>query len=109
MKKVEFDYDNWDKFEKFLNKLNFEDKVSLLETIDYIEDIGIAEAGKNSLVDSLGNGLYEIRARLGNNIQRAIYFHFKNNKYVITHGFTKKTQKTPKHEIDKANRIKKKY
>lgn len=109
MKKVEFEYDNWDKFEKFLDKLNFEDKVSLLETIDYIEDIGIVEAGKNLLVASLGNGLYEIRARLGNNIQRAIYFHLKNNKYVITHGFTKKTQKTPKPEIDKANRIKKKY
>ena len=38
------------------------------------------------------------------NIQRAIYFHWENNRYVITQGFTKKTQKTPKREIKKGLR-----
>lgn len=50
----------------------------------------------------LETNLYEIRSKHASNIQRAIYFHWENNKYVITHGFTKKQQKTPKHEVKKA-------
>ena len=36
---------------------------------------------------------------MGNNIQRALYFHWKGSRYIITHGFSKKTQKTPRKEI----------
>nr|WP_239453973.1 type II toxin-antitoxin system RelE/ParE family toxin [Pediococcus acidilactici] len=42
--------------------------------------------------------LYEIRSKRASNIQRAIYFQFKDNKYIITNGFTKKSQKTPASE-----------
>ena len=35
-----------------------------------------------------------------------LYFHVKNNQYIITHGFTKKTQKTPIKEIERAKQIK---
>ena len=40
----------------------------------------------------------EIRSKRASNIQRAIYFQFKDNKYIITNGFTKKSQKTPASE-----------
>jgi len=53
--------------------------------------------------------LYEIRSKLASNIQRAFYFQVVNNEYYITSGFTKKTQKTPKREIDKAKEIKRKF
>jgi len=43
------------------------------------------------------------------NIQRAIYFHAVDNRYIITHGFTKKSQKTPINEIKKAQVIKKEF
>ncbi|WP_455239798.1 type II toxin-antitoxin system RelE/ParE family toxin [Veillonella sp.] len=36
-------------------------------------------------------------------------FHASHNKYIVTHGFTKKTQKTPSREIQRAKVIKKEY
>lgn len=43
--------------------------------------------------------LYELKSKVSSNIQRALYFHVKGPEYVITHGFTKKTPKTPPAEI----------
>lgn len=55
------------------------------------------------------NGLYEIRVKVGSNIYRIFSFFDKGNIVVIGNGFQKKTQKTPKGEIEKALRIKKEY
>ncbi|MFD1317730.1 type II toxin-antitoxin system RelE/ParE family toxin [Loigolactobacillus zhaoyuanensis] len=60
---------------------------------------------KQKYVKKLDKNLYEIRSRQGSTIQRGLYFHVANEKYIITHGFTKKTQKTPSNEIAKAKRI----
>jgi phage-related protein len=49
----------------------------------------------------LGNGLWEVRSRLGGRIARVI-FVVRDEKMVLLHGFIKKTQKTPKHELDVA-------
>ena len=55
------------------------------------------------------NGLYEARIQLGSNIWRVFCF-FDNDKLVILlNGFQKKTQKTPKNEIEKALRLMKEY
>ena len=40
---------------------------------------------------------------------RVLYFFYKNNKYILLHHFVKKTQKTPKREIEKAKREMKDY
>ena len=37
---------------------------------------------------------------------RVLYFFYKDNKYILLHHFVKKTQKTPKGEIDHAQSIK---
>lgn len=52
-------------------------------------------------IESVKN-LYELRSKTASNIQRALYFHIKGPKYVITHGFTKKTKKMPSAEIKHA-------
>lgn len=55
------------------------------------------------------NGLYEARIQLGSSIWRVFCF-FDNGKLVILlNGFQKKTQKTPKNEIDKALKLMTKY
>lgn len=55
------------------------------------------------------NGLYEARIQLGSNIWRVFCF-FDNGKLVILlNGFQKKTQKTPKNEMDKALKLMAKY
>jgi phage-related protein len=55
------------------------------------------------------DGLYEIRVKVGSNIYRVFSFFDKGNLVIIANGFQKKTQKTPKNEIEKALRIKKEY
>jgi phage-related protein len=50
------------------------------------------------LVGSLGHGLWEVRSRLGDRIARTI-FYVEGQTMVLLHGFVKKTQKTPPHEL----------
>jgi len=54
-------------------------------------------------------GLYEIRVEVGSNIFRIFSFFDKGNLVVLGNGFQKKTQKTPKQEIDKALKIMEEY
>jgi phage-related protein len=53
------------------------------------------------LVDSLGNGLWEVRSRLRGRIARVI-FCVEGSTLVLLHGFIKKAQKTAQHELDLA-------
>jgi phage-related protein len=55
------------------------------------------------------DGLYEIRVEVGSNIFRAFSFFDKGHLIVIANAFQKKTQKTPKNELDLAKKIKKEY
>ena len=48
----------------------------------------------------LDDGIFEIRCKVGNNITRVIYFFYYEGKIILTNGFVKKTQKTPKKEIE---------
>ena len=49
-----------------------------------------------------GKNLYELRIKYANDIARIFYFTYYNNKFVLLHGFIKKTMKTPNSEIQKA-------
>ena len=104
MKVIEFDYYDWNEFEEYLDSLPDKDAVKLLAVINNIEEQGLAIAERQKWTKKLAPNLYEIRSKRASNIQRAIYFHWENNKYIITHGFPKKTQKTPKKEIKKGLR-----
>ena len=55
------------------------------------------------------NGLYEIRVEVGSNIFRVFSFFDKGKLVVLVNGFQKKTQKTPKSEIELAEKLKKEY
>ena len=39
----------------------------------------------------------------------SIYFHVDNGRYVITHGFTKKTEKTPTTELKHAKELREEW
>ena len=96
-------------FEEFYNSLPTKDRNKLRATIDMIEEAGIQAAIQLEWVKKLDSEIYEIRSKISSNIQRALYFHVRNNQYIITHGFTKKTQKTPTKEIIKAKQIKEEF
>lgn len=55
------------------------------------------------------NGLYEVRIELGSNIFRIFCCFDKGRLVVLFNGFQKKTQKTPKTEIEKAEKLKAEY
>ena len=57
----------------------------------------------------LEDGIFELRAKVGSNITRVLYFFFVGRRVIITNGFVKKTQKTPKAEIEKAKVYRQEY
>jgi len=54
-------------------------------------------------------GLYEIRVEQDGNIYRIFCCFDKGNLVILFNGFQKKTQKAPKGEIEKAERIMREY
>ena len=54
-------------------------------------------------------GIYEIRVEVGSDIYRAFSFFDKGQLIILINGFQKKTQKTPKKEIELAKKLKKQY
>ena len=55
------------------------------------------------------DGLYEIRVQSGSDIFRIFCFFDEGKLVVLANGFHKKTQKTPRQEINKALKIKQDY
>lgn len=55
------------------------------------------------------DGLFEVRVQQGNDIFRIFCFFREGNLVVLANGFQKKTQKTPRNEIEKALKIKERY
>lgn len=47
-------------------------------------------------------GLMELRIKFGSDTSRIFYFMVSGNKFILLHGFLKKTNKTPVRELDKA-------
>ncbi len=54
-------------------------------------------------------GIYEIRVEVGSDIYRVFSFFDKGQLIILLNGFQKKTQKTPKNEIELAEKLKKQY
>ena len=56
------------------------------------------------LTRSMGDGLFEIRAKGREGIGRAFYCTVVDDELVILHAFIKKSDKTPRKELDIARR-----
>ncbi|SRR5258706_15887727 len=64
-------------------------------------------AGK-PLVNSMGNGIWEVRSRLKDRIARTLFI-VVDEEIVLLHGFIKKTQRSPKEDLDLAKKRKQQY
>lgn len=95
-------------FEDFLKKQNtkVQDKIyKILEAIETLEKVPA-----RYLKHLKGTkGLYEARVQLGSNIWRVFCFFDRGKLVILLNEFQKKTQKTPKKEIDKAVILMKQY
>jgi len=84
--------------EEFIQILPGGDQAHIRARIEFLGEVG--NRSREPLSKSLGGGLYELRVR-----SSRIFYCFKPGKtIVLLHGFSKKTQKTPKREIDVARR-----
>jgi phage-related protein len=97
-----------DYFEKFYDGQSEKVKKKILWTLRVIEDIDrIPKTYLKHLKNT--SGLYEVRVQVGSNIFRIFCFFDQDNLVVIGHGFQKKSQKTPKQQIERAEQTKREY
>ncbi len=75
---------------------------NFLHILEMIEDFGPA-LGKPHTAPT-GAGMFEIQAKGREGIGRALFCTVKGQEIVILHSFIKKTQRTPKKELEKARR-----
>jgi phage-related protein len=97
-----------DYFEKFFVEQPEKVKAKLIWTIELIEDIERIPETYLKHIDAT-DGLYEMRVKLGSNIYRIFCFFDHGKLIILVNGFQKKSQKTPKKEIERALKIKEEY
>jgi len=97
-----------DYFEEFFVKQRDKVKAKIIWTFDLIEEIEKIPETYLKHIEST-EGLYEIRIQQSSDIFRIFCFFDKGKIVVLANGFQKKTQKTPKNEIEKALKIMEEY
>ena len=95
-------------FESFFLKQNQKVKDKIIWTFTLIEELEKVPENYLKHIENTA-GLYEIRVQAGSDIFRIFCFFDKGQLVVLANGFQKKTQKTPKQEIEKALKIKATY
>ena len=92
---------------EFLLSVDDKMRARLIKTIELLAQNGTALRMPYS--KHLVDGIFEIRAKVGSNISRVLYFFVIGNRIVLTNGFVKKTQKTPKNEIELAKKYRNEF
>ena len=85
---------------EYLDSLSPKLRAKTLRSIMLLEEFG--NELRLPYSSPLGEGIFELRSISGSDITRVLYFFIKGNTAILTHGFSKKTQKTPVREIEKA-------
>ena len=82
--------------EAFIVSLPMDDRASLRARIDFLAEVG--NQVREPLSKHLGSGLFELRVKASR-----IFYCFKpGGRIVLLHGFIKKSQKTPRREMQLA-------
>ena len=87
---------------RFIVSLPVKMQAKIQRTIDLLKEFGYMLPKPHSKKLIGIKDLFELRIKLGNNVCRLFYFHWKNKIYVITSGYMKKSRKTDQSEIKKA-------
>ena len=93
--------------EQFLDSLDIKMKTKAVRSIGLLEEYGSRLREPHS--KALGDGLFELRIQFSNDITRIFYFFIVGDQIILTNGFVKKSQKTPKEEILLARKYKADY
>jgi phage-related protein len=88
--------------QEFLDSLEPKMNAKMVGLMEILEEKGYSLREPYSA--PLEDGIFELRAVQGSNISRALFFFYVEGRIVITHGFIKKTQKTPRAQIELAKK-----
>lgn len=97
-----------DYFQEFFTNQRDKVKDKIIWTFSLIEELPKVPETYLKHIENT-DGLYEIRVQQGSDIFRIFCFFDEGQLVVLANGFQKKTQKTPRKEIDKALTIKEEY
>ena len=94
--------------EDFLDSLSGKQAQKMVWVMQLVEDL--EKVPKQYFKKLVGtDDIWEIRAQLGSDIFRVLGFFDTSARFIATHGFQKKTQKTPTQEIKMAEKRKMEY
>lgn len=91
----------------FILSLDKKMRAKMLRTISLLADNG--PGLREPCSKPLGDGIFELRAKVGSDISRVLYFFIVGRRVILTNGFIKKTQKTPPAELERAKRYRADY
>jgi phage-related protein len=87
---------------KFILSLPIKMQAKIQRTIELLKEFGYLLPEPHSKKIKAVDDLYELRVKLGSDICRLFYFHWKQRIYIITSGYMKKSKKTDRNQIKKA-------
>ena len=87
---------------EFLMSLDVKMRAKMTNIISILQENGYELREPYS--KHLRDGIFELRAKVGSDISRVLYFFFYDRRIVLTNGFIKKSGKTPRREIELAER-----
>lgn len=95
----------------FLYSLPAKLRAKAFSDIELLRNMGneLREPYVKPIKGTRNKGLYELRIKFSSDIARIFHFTYYNNKYVLLHGFIKKSMKLPEKEIDKARKYMEDY
>ena len=86
-------------------------KAKILHEIDLLQAHGfnLKEPYVKPITGSPYQGLYELRTKFASNASRILYFAYDGQKFILLHGITKKSEKTPPRDLKRAKRYMEDY
>jgi phage-related protein len=93
--------------EEFIDSLEKKSQARIARILDLLEEFGI-DLGM-PYARYLEKQLWELRVRLGRNRYRIIYFLPTGKTFIMLHGFSKKTDVTPRADLEIANNRREEY
>lgn len=91
---------------EFLETLPVKERAKVFAYMDKLIDLkNMGLQPKENLSRHFEGGIFELRVPLNRRVSRVLYFYEVDGNLIYTHGFIKKSQKTPRKEIDRANEI----
>lgn len=93
--------------EEFILSQDVKMRAKIFMMLEFLESKG--SELREPYSKSLGDGIFEVRAKQGSDISRVLYFFVVGRKIILTNGFVKKTAKTPAREISRAKHYRADY